>query len=72
MCDGSLSPRHMVCDSPLRRRAVEDVPYSSAEGWSEPNKRLRPIASLAGRHKGEDHGRTTGIGGDSWCGLECT
>src|SRR5215470_19771800 len=28
-------------------------------------------ASLAGRHKGEDHGRTTWVGGDSWRGLEC-
>ena len=27
-------------------------------------------ASLAGRNKGEDHGRTTGVGGHSWRGLE--
>ena len=29
-----------------------------------------PLPWRAGK-KGEDHGRTTGVGGDSWRGLEC-
>ena len=37
MCCGSLSPLQTVCDSHLCRRAVEDSPDSSSEGWSEPN-----------------------------------
>jgi hypothetical protein len=45
MCCGSLSPLQTVCDFHLCRRAVEDSPDPSSEGWSEPNNRLLATAS---------------------------
>jgi uncharacterized protein YbjT (DUF2867 family) len=29
-----------------------------------------PVVTMSGRKKGEDHGRTTGVGSYSWRGLE--